>query len=624
MEVDCFTPNFNLKMGSDPFLPQAAPMNFRLYLSRAKHDREVYMKKKPNRLARFCALLMVGFLLLQVLSGCDFLSASEESTDTSETLPSSDASDTSDNEEEDDPSADVPYDTSKYTLSHPELTYTYTEADGKALLSEMESLASVIEKAEMKESEFLTYSAEVEDLLYELLTQYQIAYLETFLYENNETVRESYLYASSLYNTAAQRFIKLYPAIHDSVYAEVYFADWSEEEIADALKTAEMYDEECAALQTRIEELQQEQRTLSDKEYNERSDEIFCELIDLNTALAQKLGYETYMEYAYDSIYERDYTPSETARVTAYANEYLSELLTAAYGNLMAASLTNADVFVLRNILYGSFEDEFCRNLLDEYYAALGGDIYEAYLEFFENGYYFVAYDEELSGEGAFTFYLYTLDMPVIYFGPGYQSVFTFVHEFGHYYNYVLCGDDGDLSFDLAETQSQGDEWLFLAFVCDTLYPNTNISEYLVSYYVTNNLLSLFICLTVNEFECQSYAYALTDESVDYDAIYRTACDTIYSYEQLLSLLGYSPENYWRRVVIENPGYYISYAVSQIPSMLFYALAIEDFSNAAAIYERVEGATGSFIENLEGAGLASPMEEEAYRRIAAVFGSVGV
>ena len=50
------------------------------------------------------------------------------------------------------------------------------------------------------------------------------------------------------------------------------------------------------------------------------------------------------------------------------------------------------------------------------------------------------------------------------YFGPGYQDMLTVLHELGHY-GAMLINEGFDGSMDIAETHSQGNEYLFLSYL---------------------------------------------------------------------------------------------------------------------------------------------------------------
>ena len=590
------------------------------------------MKRTKTALSlRTAALLLALLMLMQVLTACQIGNiidqVTSESTTSAETLFETTSPDgettggetTADTTASDATTSDgsSSYEPLTYKIGHPELVYTYTAEKEAALASAIASLKETTVNGTIAESEYVALYESVEAMVYELQKEYQIAQVETYLYMDDEAIDERFLHISEFYNEEIQKFVALYRTIEESKYKEVFYAEWSEEDIAEALALADNYDEATADLKSKINELELEQRGLSADKYDEESVRIYREILKLNTQLAQNLQYDGYMEYAYDAVYTRDYSPADAAVIEAYAKEKLAPMISTMLSRLNRISLTNDDINKLRKILYGTFEESANMALLKEFYASLGGDINKAFLDYLENGYYYIGYDSTKSEAGAFTFYIEELGVPVMYFGPGYQTVFTFVHEFGHYYSNIKSTEES-LSFDLAETQSQGDEWLFLAFLKDKM--STNVSNYLIYYNALNSLLTIMIAMTVNHFEILCYENgAAGADTIDFDQLYKDSCEAVYSYDQMKNLTGSNPEDYWRKVVIENPGYYISYAISLIPSIELYAMAVKDYASAVAIYEAIQGNKASFCDTLVEAGLYSPFDEEAYSLIVQAF-----
>jgi hypothetical protein len=69
---------------------------------------------------------------------------------------------------------------------------------------------------------------------------------------------------------------------------------------------------------------------------------------------------------------------------------------------------------------------------------------------------------------------------------------------------------------------------------------------------------------------------------------------------------------------VEQPIYYISYAVSVICAMDLYSIARNDYDAAAEIYRKLceePLEEGGFLANISAAGLASPFDKDFYLRI---------
>ena len=78
---------------------------------------------------------------------------------------------------------------------------------------------------------------------------------------------------------------------------------------------------------------------------------------------------------------------------------------------------------------------------------------------------------------------------------------------------------------------------------------------------------------------------------------------------------------YWRAVCVEQPVYYISYAVSSVAAISLYTIATSDFDQAMENYRKLcQEATmeDGFLGNLLNAGLVSPFDEAFYRQLYAM------
>ncbi len=73
-------------------------------------------------------------------------------------------------------------------------------------------------------------------------------------------------------------------------------------------------------------------------------------------------------------------------------------------------------------------------------------------------------------------------------------------------------------------------------------------------------------------------------------------------------------------MTIDNPGYYISYAMSLLPSLDLYAASLDDYATAAAAYLQLAtvGEHDTFLQSLEKAGIGTPFDAQTYQDIAAI------
>ena len=176
-----------------------------------------------------------------------------------------------------------------------------------------------------------------------------------------------------------------------------------------------------------------------------------------------------------------------------------------------------------------------------------------------DNSFFGVA---EGAHQGAFTTYLYNLNRPVCYFGPGYCGMDTIVHEMGHYYSYLVNGTS-DIHMDLAEVQSQGNEWLFWYYLSTVL--SEDVAQTIYAYCMYDSLGTVIVSTMIDEFEQLCYERAITS-SEEADAV-MAEVKSRYGGDAWLSQNLTDPDLYWRCVTVEQSVYYVSYSVSMLAAM---------------------------------------------------------
>ena len=371
---------------------------------------------------------------------------------------------------------------------------------------------------------------------------------------------------------------------------------------------------------------------------------LYEQLVNKNNQLAVLYGYDNYMTYAYKNVYNRNYTPTQTKAMSAFVKHYIVPLYTSinakfetAYNALDGNDATDADINLYNGLIFDSLftkttskyfdEVKDAIDLISNYFKYLDSSndvmFYDAVEDLFKTGNYFVG-----QVEGAFTYYMPQVGNTILYFdntdyGEGYyhcySNSFTFVHEFGHYYENVhnlTKSGERPLSYDFCETQSQGNEMMFLAW----LGSNTTASKgyNAVKYSQLANMLQTVLNATaIDEFEqavyTGSYEGYTTLNKNNYQDLYDTIC-TKYGINDKEN-----GNTYWMGVCFDNAAYYISYAMSALPSIEIYAKAVDKdggvdvartayltlFTNASTDYNTV----------LAAAGLHNAFEEALYTEL---------
>lgn len=497
------------------------------------------------------------------------------------------------------------------------LTYEMTEAD----VAEFYTLLTECEDLSLNSTDVAAVETSVEklDAKYAYLEeQFSIAMILYYCDLTDEAASQLYLDCTDTVTQANNDYLMMARRIYlsDSPHKDTLFEDWTDEDFAFLMA----YTEEVMQLRQRNSEIEvayqdlQNSPTMYDKMVP-----LFIEMVQNNNRIAQIYGYNNYYEYAYEQVYSRDYDHDNILTMRSYVSQYLAPSLSGALEkfNTSMGKLSIRGQQSLVSFLYDSYTTNG-ESYINHYLATLPEQMQTDMLDMFNGN---IVTKDSASGaqEGAFTTTIGE-DRLICYFGPGYSSAMTIVHEVGHYYGgchtYL-----NDLPLDLAETQSQGNEWLFLSYLKNDL--SSGLYQSLVDYRMYSDIANVLICVIVDEFEERVYTHSdiASLTSADLDAIMEDVCQAYGGINDITTNIT-NIQNYWRMVVIEQPVYYISYGVSGLAAMDLYTVATEDYDKAVDIYRRlieeVDTEQG-FLGNISAAGISGPFDEEFYKELYAMF-----
>jgi oligoendopeptidase F len=424
--------------------------------------------------------------------------------------------------------------------------------------------------------------------------------------------------------------VKIYKS--NSPYKDTFFEGWSQEEINDILS----YSDEVSELRDDNDNIIVEFRKLDSEEagFNQKAADFYKQLVLNNNKIARhfkdKNGdtYANYYDYAYDNVYVRDYGETELTQMRQYVGQYIVPL----FGDVLSKyQQTSAKLTFEDKRLISAFEDkkysanDIVEGYWNSYIDSFTGSMKEGLNLMFENNNCaFVSKGD--CYQGAYTTTIYDTNQPFCYFGKGYQNIATVAHEVGHYYAGLY--EEGSLMYDLAETHSQGNEWMLMSYLEDAMAADGYSEAYKALYYwqMVNQLYVIIVGTIIDHYE--SKVYALSDDvlenftSASFDSLMTDVC-TAYGGITTINTVT-DIQAYWRSVCLESPVYYISYATSALASLSLYTAIETDMAAGREIYrkivEEVDYTTG-FLGNLEAVGLASPFEQSAYTNLRTLINS---
>ena len=496
--------------------------------------------------------------------------------------------------------------TERANLTFQEMTYEHMQySDIKALL---DKARVIVKKNDIKA--FYKWYTEYESVYRKLNTMIQIAQLSYQLNTDRTDYFQEYIYSVELLGKMQTGYADLFD--DDSLSKEMelgYQLSIQRKKLVDAYYNQE--DDITVIVNGEEKHLIEilTSNALSTKEkiyyydkwytaYNQAVGEIFLELVKIDNQIAMLEGYDSYVAYMYD-IYEREYTLEESKAFI----ENVKQLVPKIY-----MKLSKKAERAQYNLQSYSYEDE--ESLLDsikEHFMNQDETLGEAYDYLIRYKLYDISTrDNKLSG--GLTVYLDSYQEPfiLINYSRPYQTVLTFIHEFGHYFSYFETGGhQGGL--DLDETYSQAMELLAMPYSGAILGSETLGDEAQV--YTMSSLLRAIIegCL-YEEFLQQ--VYENPNQTVqELNALYTKIAG---EYGMSVDSRNWCqvPHNY------EVPFYYFSYGISAVAALEVWEQSLNQETGIQTYLNLIQvGRENHFLEALEKVGLSNPLEKETLERV---------
>ncbi len=520
----------------------------------------------------------------------------------------------------------------------------YDPTEMEALIDETAGLMGDAANAETVLANF----DKIVDMDYELAYSYELAELFNSLDATDEYYMDEYTYASDLLFEEGDKINLLGKHILESACGEAARGKWTEKDIKYYEEYVEMTDEqkELHSKESKLEteynnkSLTEFTATINGKEYtlsdlysdsNLSNEEyydglaqiqnaevellgpIYIDLVKVRQQYAKTLGYDNYANYAYEKVYERCYTPEDSAKLAqqvkatileAYLEIYYNKYDYAAYSQ--ASSMISEMEIADQMALVKEYLPKIDERLVD------GFDFMEKY------NLYDLDYNEKKT-DGGFTIFLDTINQPFLFNQRGYSfyDFMTLTHEYGHYNNYYVHADEArDMSnLDLAEVHSQGLEILFGEFYEEMF--GESAGQAAEAYGLLTFVNTVMDGCMYDEW--QQYVYGLEDPTIE---------DISLKFNEIARSYGYNyeadqPSYDWVEIPhnFTSPIYYISYAVSVLPALEIWAISQTDFDKACDLYMKMVefGEAEDFVKTVEAAGLTNPFSDGYIENITRVI-----
>ncbi len=332
--------------------------------------------------------------------------------------------------------------------------------------------------------------------------------------------------------------------------------------------------------------------------------QYYLDLIDVRVEIAQKLGYDSYADYAYDLL-GRDFTKEEAAAFSDAVEEWLS--FVGIVGMVYSYSQPDSVAETLAGV---PLEDGFSYLEKALKAEAFPASMSEA-LDYMRRNHLCDIGGGSSRMSAGYSTTLAQYAAPFIFINTDYYTdPGTLFHEFGHYHNFYceeeMIWNDG-ISLDLAEVHSQGLELLMFS-TYEEMYGTD--AEWIEYNQVVNIIYSILSGCTEDAF--QQAVFENPDMTLE-------EMNSLHA-ELTERFMGYTDPYGWVDIHhhFETPFYYISYATSALSALELWVDSLENREKAVEIYSSLTQycANADYRETLQTVGLSDPFEGDCVERIA--------
>lgn len=489
----------------------------------------------------------------------------------------------------------------------------YSDFDSEAFLARVEAARALLKEKHQEEellAEYHTLTQQLEDCV----TQYKLSEVYYYLDCGNEQLQQTSAAAYTRVNDCNDAYSVFLSEILASSYRKTFMKLVGEEN-ALMYEDYEAMTDEQKSLMDQEKSLEDEYTKLAGEEYDSYADTaavmapLYLQLVQVRNRLAQTYEYDNYVDYAYENIYFRSYTPEDARELEDSVKENLSKLYVR---SLIGMTQEDYDA----PYRYSDASQENLLALMQDYMPRMSASLGEALQYMLACNAYDIGYSDKKYA-ASFTTMLNGYDLPFLFSQPTQDSqvysLDTLVHEFGHYYSYLndptYTTEDGYVysldDIDVAEINSTGLELLFLQYYPELYGEDAETLEKSVLSDILSNVV--FGCL-FDEFQQEIY----TEEDLTTEEVSEIFYEVFSEYMGDIFVEDYS--RFMWSVVNHNfdaPLYYISYGVSALAAFQLWENSQTDFDGALQQYLTLTayGTDIDFVSLLDACKMQNIFEE---------------
>ena len=532
------------------------------------------------------------------------------------------------------------------TIDYKDMTYVRPDFD--LAIAMFEETISKIETNGVSYEEQLASIHSLGEPYEMILSMYALIEAKSMHDRQDKSIAEEYSFVLTNYPRFASAIEALYVACACSSYARNFEEDYFRSDISEYADGGILTDE-VVALLSREGELESTYSTLSSSatfEYNnevgtydyflekiqkkyatipnsaqyysekvmldmayqtqitEPINNLYVELVRVRREIADALGDETYLTFAYEEN-GFEYTPSDMKALLQSIRSYAAPIY-------WDSSFYSAYDLKMQSLDHTRPTRQELINSLYTTYMLADAELSEVYAYMLQFGLYDIERESSERFEGAFTTYINQYDAPFLFatITQSNSDYLSLSHEFGHFMDLFVNGSSRT-SLDLQEIFSQGLELLTTLQTKRVLPQDTTVFlKYQALYEV---LQTLMIQGYYSEVELRIY-------SLPYEEITKESISTIAKEVAREYGFGNPDTNFDISTVIIThtvlrPTYVQSYCTSVLSALELYMLESEEDGAGLAVYKALlhTDPSLSYFEALREVGLTSPFESGIVR-----------
>ena len=486
--------------------------------------------------------------------------------------------------------------------------FTYSRPDADSLISKMDSFILSIETS----TDVLALNAEAFSVKAEynfFKAMYDYAKIRIAADSTDDNFAREMEYFAKALSRVEKKYEKVLSSAATSEYAN-RFAECFGFSAMKKYSGAEYVLEGLSGLKSEESELitqytaLMENTNLSDSQREEQILEVFINLLEVRSKIADELGYSSYLEYYYDTA-ETDYTPDDFERLYKHISDYVVPVYNRLASRVLNSNSLNPVDSHKRNAVL---------NLLGKALRQLDSDIGNAYSYMIYHGLYDISLATVGRANETETYYITSERSPFIYatLNGDLTDYTLLLRQFGQFYNYYTVGAD-KTSPELTLAASQSMELLGLLELKDLL--TAKEYKYLSCMEYQSIMLTVINSTLYSSFE--QAVYSLPYHEINRESLAEAA-------EKVIDDMGVNRASFGGAIDLISPELiYQPFSVgasitSSLVSLEIFFDEIENSGRGLSLFKYLiyRGNDISLSAYIELVGLDSPLDGETVKRLA--------